>query len=302
MANMLNTIPAEFTLIDQRFSRLDGDFVVQRLHTGARKSAGPVYFPAGRYLVWSDIPNERLLRWDETSGAVGVFRENTGHANGNTIDGQGRLITCEKGARLVTRTEHDGSVTVLATHWNGKRLNSPNDVVVSSDGTIWFTDPVYGIDDDYEGHRAESEIGACHVYRLDPDGTVTAVATDFCRPNGLAFSPDEQCLYIVDTRQEPSHIRVFDVLADNTLKGGEIFAECDFGRFDGIRLDDMGRVWAAAWDGVHCFHPDGTLLGKLLLPESVSNLAFGGPRRNDLFITAGGSLYSLKVTFTGARY
>jgi len=302
MAHMLNTIPAEFTLIDQRFARLDGDFVVQRLHTGARKSEGPVYFPAGRYLVWSDIPNERLLRWDETSGAVGVFRENSGHANGNTIDGQGRLITCEQGARRVTRTEHDGSITVLATHWNGKRLNSPNDVVVRADGTIWFTDPVYGIADDYEGHRAESEIGACHVYRLDPDGTVTAVATDFCRPNGLAFSPDEQRLYIVDTRQEPSHIRVFDVLADNTLKGGEIFAECDFGRFDGIRLDDMGRVWAAAWDGVHCFHPDGTLLGKLLLPESVSNLAFGGPRRNDLFITAGGSLYSLKVTFTGARY
>jgi gluconolactonase len=302
MANMLNTIPSEFTLIDQRFARLDGDFVVQRLHAGARKSEGPVYFPAGRYLVWSDIPNERLLRWDETSGVVGVFRENTGHANGNTIDRQGRLITCEQGARRVTRTEHDGSITVLATHWDGKRLNSPNDVVVRADGTIWFTDPAYGIDDDYEGHRAESEIGACHVYRLDPDGTVTAVATDFCRPNGLAFSPDEQRLYVVDTRQEPSHIRVFDVLADNTLKGGEIFAECDFGRFDGIRLDDMGRVWAAAWDGVHCFHPDGTLLGKLLFPESVSNLAFGGPRRNDLFITAGGSLYSLKVTFTGARY
>jgi len=299
---MPNTIPSEFTLVDQRFARLDGDFVVQRLHTGARKSEGPVYFAAGRYLVWSDIPNERLLRWDETSGAVGVFRENTGHANGNTIDRQGRLITCEQGARRVTRTEHDGTITVLATHWDGKRLNSPNDVVVRADGSIWFTDPAYGIDDDYEGHRAESEIGACHVYRLDPDGTVTAVATDFTRPNGLAFSPDEQRLYIVDTRQEPSHIRVFEVLTDNTLEGGEIFAECDFGRFDGIRLDDAGRVWAAAWDGVHCFHPDGTLIGKLLLPESVSNLAFGGPRRNDLFITAGGSLYSLKVTFTGARY
>ena len=302
MADVLNTIPADFKLIDERFARLDGDFVVQRLHTGARKSEGPVYFPAGRYLVWSDIPNERLLRWDEASGAVGVFRENTGHANGNTIDRQGRLITCEQGARRVTRTEHDGTITVLATHWNGKRLNSPNDVVVRADGTIWFTDPSYGIADDYEGHRAESEIGTCHVYRLDRDGTVTAVATDFCRPNGLAFSPDERKLYIVDTRQEPSHIRVFDVLDDNTLKGGEVFAECDFGRFDGIRLDDMGRVWAAAWDGVHCFHPDGTLLGKLLLPEPVSNLAFGGARRNDLFITAGGSLYSLKVTFTGARY
>ncbi len=299
---MLNTIPADFKLVDQRFARLDGDFVVRRLHDGARKSEGPVWFPAGRYLVWSDIPNERLLRWDETTGAVGVFRENSGYANGNTIDRQGRLVTCEQGARRVTRTEHDGTVTVLATHYDGRLLNSPNDVVVRADGSVWFTDPAYGIDDDYEGNRADSEIGACHVYRVDPDGAVTAVATDFCRPNGLAFSPDEQRLFIVDTRQEPSHIRVFDVLADGSLKGGEIFAECDFGRFDGIRLDDAGRVWAAAWDGVHCFHPDGTLLGKLLLPESVSNLTFGGRKRNDLFVTAGGSLYTLRVTFTGARY
>jgi gluconolactonase len=298
---VLNTIPSQFHLVDPRFARLDGDFVVERLHTGARKSEGPVYFPAGRYLVWSDIPNERLLRYDETTGAVGVFRENSGYANGNTIDRQGRLVTCEQGARRVTRTEHDGAVTVLATHYDGRLLNSPNDIVVRADGTVWFTDPAYGIDDDYEGNRAESEIGACHVYRLDPNGDVTAVATDFCRPNGLAFSVDERRLYIVDTRQEPSHIRVFDVLDDDTLTGGAIFAECDNGRFDGIRLDDTGRVWAAAWDGVHCFHPDGTLLGKLLLPEPVANLTFGGRKRNDLYITAGPSLYRIRVTFTGAR-
>jgi gluconolactonase len=295
----MSVIPAEFTLLDERFRWLDGDFVVERLHEGARKSEGPVYFPAGRYLVWSDIPGDRLLRWDETTGAVGVFREPSGYANGNTIDRQGRLVTCEQGSRRVTRTEHDGTVTVLADRYAGKRLNSPNDVVVRGDGSVWFTDPSYGIDSDYEGNAGESEIGACHVYRADPDGTLTVVADDFCRPNGLAFSLDERRLYIVDTRQDPSHIREFTVADDGTLDGGKIFAECDFGKFDGIRLDSAGRVWAAAWDGLHCFHPDGTLLGKLLLPEPVANLTFGGRKRNHLFITAGRSLYTLRVTFTG---
>ncbi|HEX2133874.1 MAG TPA: SMP-30/gluconolactonase/LRE family protein [Actinophytocola sp.] len=300
---MVDTIPAEFEPADPRFARLNGDFVVERLHTGSRKSEGPVYFPAGRYLVWSDIPNQRLLRWDETTGAIGVFRRDSGYANGNTVDRQGRLVTCEQGARRVTRTEHDGTVTVLASHHRGRKLNSPNDVTVRADGSIWFTDPSYGIDDDYEGNRAESEIGACHVYRLDPGADEPrVVADDFCRPNGLAFSPDETRLYVADTRQEPSHLRVFDVLADGSLKGGDIFAECDHGRFDGLRVDDAGRVWAAAWDGLHCFHPDGTLLGKLLLPEPAANLAFGGPKRNDLFVTAGRSLYTVRVTFTGAHY
>lgn len=300
---MGDVIPTEFELLDKRFAGLDGDYVIERLHDGARKSEGPAYFAAGRYLVWSDIPNDRLLRWDETTGAVGVFRHGSGYANGNTIDRHGRLVTCEQGNRRVTRTEHDGTVTVLATHWNGMRLNSPNDVAVRADGSIWFTDPAYGIDGDYEGNAAPSEIGACHVYRLDPaTGEVRIVADDFCRPNGLAFSPDERRLYIVDTRREPSHIRVFDVTDEGTLTGGAIFGECDHGRFDGIRLDDAGRVWAAAWDGVHCFHPDGTLLGKLLLPEPVSNLTFGGSKRNHLFVTAGTSLYALRVTFNGARY
>ncbi|MEV4414745.1 SMP-30/gluconolactonase/LRE family protein [Catellatospora sp. NPDC049609] len=301
---MTETIPARFQSFDERFRYIDGDFVLERLHAGARKSEGPAYFPAGRYLVWSDIPNDRLLRWDETTGAVGVFRHTSGYANGNTVDRQGRLITCEQGNRRVTRTEHDGTVTVLADRYQGKRFNSPNDVVVRADGTIWFTDPSYGIHSDYEGNRGDSELGgACHVFRLDPaTGELRIVADDFVRPNGLAFSLDEQRLYIVDTRQEPSHIRVFDVTAAGALTGGEIFAECDFGRFDGLRLDDAGRVWAAAWDGVHCFDPDGTLIGKLLLPESVANLTFGGPKLNHLFITAGTSVYALRVTVNGARY
>ena len=301
---MSETIPAQFQRLDARFLYLDGDFVVERLDTGARKTEGPAYFPAGRYLVWSDIPNDRLMRWDECTGAVGVFRHCSGHANGNTVDRQGRLVTCEQGNRRVTRTEHDGTITVLADRYDGRQLNSPNDVVERADGTIWFTDPSYGIYSDYEGNRGDNEFGgACYVFRLDPaTGDLRVVADDFCRPNGLAFSRDERQLYIVDTRQEPSHIRVFDVTADGTLDGGKIFAKCDNGRFDGIRVDDAGRVWAAAWDGVHCFASDGTLIGKLLLPEPVANLTFGGRKRNHLFITAGTSVYSLRVTFNGARY
>ncbi|MBQ1016894.1 SMP-30/gluconolactonase/LRE family protein [Micromonospora sp. D93] len=301
---MAETIPAQFQVLDERFQCINGDFVLERLHTGSRKTEGPAYYPAGRYLVWSDIPNDRLLRWDETTGAVGIFRHSSGYANGNTIDRQGRLVTCEQGNRRVTRTEHDGAVTVLAERYQGKRFNSPNDVVVRADGTIWFTDPSYGISSDYEGNKADSEFGgACYVFRLDPaTGDLRVVADDFCRPNGLAFSQDEQQLYIADTRQEPSHIRVFDVAAGGALTGGKIFAECDNGRFDGVRLDEAGRVWAAAWDGVHCFDTDGTLIGKLLLPESVANLTFGGPKRNCLFITAGTSVYMLRVTVNGACY
>jgi len=210
---MPNVVPAQFQMLDDRFSRCDGDFVVERLHTGARKTEGPAYFAAGRYLLWSDIPNDRMLRWDETTGTVGVFRQPSGYANGNTVDRQGRLISCEQGNRRVTRTEHDGTLTILADRYEGRRLNSPNDVVVRADGTVWFTDPPYGIATDYEGNRADSELdGACYVFRCDPaSGALTVVATDFSRPNGLAFSADESRLYVADTRQEPSHIRVFDV-------------------------------------------------------------------------------------------
>jgi gluconolactonase len=198
----------------------------------------------------------------------------------------------------VTRTEHDGSITVLADRFEGKRFNSPNDVVVRSDGSIWFTDPSYGIDSDYEGHRAESEIGACHVYRIDPaTGTCRIVADDFVRPNGLAFSLDERQLYIADSRVK--HIRVFDV-RDDELAGGRLFADSDDGAFDGVRLDDRGRVWTAVGEGLHCYDPDGTLIGRLRLPETASNLVFGGSKRNRLFISATTSVYSLMLTVTGA--
>jgi gluconolactonase len=300
---MIDRIRTSFEVLDERFADCGGDQWMECLHTGSRWTEGPAYLPAGRYLIWSDIPNDRILRWDETTGSVGVFRQPAAHANGHTVDRQGRLVSCEQGTRRVTRTEHDGSITVLADRYDGKRFNSPNDVVEHSDGSIWFTDPSYGIDSDYEGHRAESEIGACHVYRADPvTGEVRVVADDFVRPNGLAFSADERRLYIVDTRQRPSHIRVFGVGEDQTLSGGEIFGTCDSGVFDGIRLDDMGRVWAAAGDGLHCFDPDGTLVGKLHVPEVVSNLTFGGPRRNQLFITASSSVYSIRLNVCGARY
>ncbi|OLZ60984.1 SMP-30/gluconolactonase/LRE family protein [Amycolatopsis keratiniphila] len=297
----MDMVKAQFEVLDERFARVNGDEWMRRLHTGCRWTEGPAYFPAGRYLVFSDIPNDRVLRWDETTGAVGVFREPAGFHNGHTVDRQGRLVSCEQGGRRVTRTEHDGTTTVLADTYQGKRFNSPNDVVESSDGAIWFTDPSYGIDSDYEGHQAESEIGACHVYRVDPDGSVRIVADDFSRPNGLAFSLDESLLYIADTRQNPSHIRVFSV-DDGRLSGGEVFATSDAGGFDGMRLDAAGRLWAAAHDGLHCFAPDGTRIGKLRVPEVCSNLTFGGPRRNDLFITASSSVYTLRVNFSGPRF
>lgn len=207
----------------------------------------------------------------------------------------------------MVRTEHDGSRTVLASHWQGKRLNSPNDVVVKSDGSIWFTDPAYGIDSDYEGHKADSEIGGCHVYRIDgQSGQLTLVSDDFERPNGLAFSPDEKLLYIADTGRThrpdgPHHIRVFEVGGDDRLGGGRVFATISPGLADGLRLDERGNVWTSAGDGVHCYAPDGSLLGKILVPEVVSNVCFGGPRNNRLFITATSSLYAIYLAVNGAR-
>ncbi|MGE5287908.1 MAG: SMP-30/gluconolactonase/LRE family protein [Micromonosporaceae bacterium] len=292
---------AHFEVLDERFRVYSGDQWIERLHTGCRWTEGPAYFAAGRYLVFSDIPNDRILRWDETTGAVGVFRQPAGYANGHTVDPQGRLVSCEHGNRRVTRTEHDGSITVIADRYNGRRFNSPNDVVVHSDGSIWFTDPSYGIDSDYEGHKAESEIGACHVYRVDAvTARAVVVADDFSRPNGLAFSLDERQLYITDSRMK--HLRRFDVADDASLSGGDVFATCDAGTFDGLRLDDSGRVWAAAHDGVHCFDPDGSLLGKLRIPEITANLTFGGLKRNQMFLCASTSLYSIRVNFNGARH
>ena len=277
---------------------------VERLWTGARWSEGPVWFAAGRYLLWSDIPNNRIMRWDETDGSVSTFRQPSNNTNGHTVDREGRLVSCEHLARRVTRTEHDGSITVIADQFEGKRLNSPNDVVVKSDGSVWFTDPSYGILMDYEGNRSESEIGACHVYRVGTDGSISIVADDYYKPNGLAFSPDESLLYIADTgathdTDGPKHIRRHAVNADGTLSGGEVFAECTNGLFDGFRLDRDGRIWSSAADGVHCYTPDGRLIGKVLIPELVANVCFGGPKLNRLFICGTTSLYSVFLNVNG---
>lgn len=296
---MSDAIPAVWERFDSSFAGVNGDEWIERLFDGGRWLEGPTYFPAGRYLVFSDIPNNRTLRWDESSGAVGVFRSPSNHANGHTRDHAGRLVSCEQSGRRVTRTEHDGTVTVLADRVDGKRLNSPNDVVEHSDGSLWFTDPNYGISSDYEGVRAEQEIAGCHVYRWDPvSGEVRVVADDFVRPNGLAFSADESRLYIADTREK--HIRVFDV-EGSTLTGGKAVMECSAGSFDGMRLDESGRLWAATHDGVHCFHPEGDLMGKLRIPQVVSNLCWGGQQLNHLFITATSSLYSLRLNVNGLR-
>ena len=298
----------DFDVLDRTFLRcVRTSARLEKLYEGCRWAEGPAYFPASRSLVWSDIPNDRMLRWDETTGETGVFRQPSGNSNGNTVDREGRLVSCEHGNRRVSRTEHDGSVTTVADRFDGKRLNSPNDVVVKSDGSIWFTDPAYGIDSDYEGNKAESEIGACHVYRVDPaTGKCAIAADDFVRPNGLAFSPDEKLLYIVDSgathaADGPRHIRVFEVGEGGKLGKGKVFATCNAGIFDGLRLDTDGRIWTSAADGVHCIQPDGTLIGKIKVPERVANLEFGGAKRNHLYITATTSLYSLKVPVNGAK-
>ncbi len=299
----------DFVTLDRRFKQcFAGHVRVERLWTGARWSEGPAWFAAGRYLVWSDIPNNRMLRMVEPSHEVSVFRESANNSNGNTVDNSGRLITCEHLTRRVTRTEVDGSITVLADRHNGKRFNSPNDVVVRSDNSIWFTDPAYGIDSDYEGDKQAPEIEGCHVYRIDPaSGAVTAVITDMVRPNGLAFSPDEETLFVADTGRThgdnfPAHIRSFKVKADGASVGeGKVFADCQAGLFDGFRVDRDGRIWTSTGEGVHVYHSDGTLLGKILIPELVANVTFGGPKLNRLYICGCTSLYSLFTHATGAR-
>ncbi len=297
-----------FESLDPRFRAcLTGHGRVERLWTGGRWLEGPAWFAAGRYLVCSDIPNNRMLRLDETDDSVSVFRPSSNYSNGNTVDNAGRLVTCEHLGRRVTRTEFDGSLTVIADHHQGKRFNSPNDVVVKSDDSIWFTDPDYGIMSNYEGNQAESEIGACHVYRVDPaTGEVACVSDDFVKPNGLAFSPDESVLYIADTGRShipdgPAHIRAMTVNADGrSLGASTVFADCSVGLFDGFRVDTAGRIWSSAGDGVHCYDPDGTLIGKILIPETVANVTFGGPKNNRLFICGTTSIYSAFLTAHGA--
>ncbi|MDC1249114.1 SMP-30/gluconolactonase/LRE family protein [Planktomarina sp.] len=281
---------------------------IERLWSGGRWLEGPAYFPGGRYLIWSDIPNNRMMRWDETDGSVSVFRDPSNNSNGHTVDKQGRLISCEHLSRRVVRTEFDGTLKVIADRYRGDRLNSPNDVVVKSDGSVWFTDPSYGIIMDYEGARAESEIGACNVYRWDPESQeIESMATDYVKPNGLAFSPNETELFITDTGgthepDGPRHMRRHSISADGkTLGTGEIFATSTAGFFDGFRIDTGNRIWTSAMDGVHCYDSAGTLIGKILIPEIVSNVCFGGLKGNRLFITATTSLYAIYLNVNGSR-
>jgi len=279
---------------------------VEELYSGNRWAEGPVWFNDGGYLVWSDIPNNRMLRWVPDLG-VGVFRAQSNFANGNTRDRQGRLVSCEHGGRRVTRTEADGTITVVADRHAGKKLNSPNDVVVKSDGSVWFTDPDYGILSDYEGYKSEREQKGCYVYRVDPkSGAVKIVADDFVKPNGLAFSPDEKTLFIADSGfshdpDGPHHIRAFSVGADGKLSKGRVFCEVSPGLPDGFRLDSNGNLWTSCQNGVICFDPAGKPLGKIKIPQMVSNLTFGGPRRNRLFITATKSIYAVFVGASGCQ-
>lgn len=294
-----------YDIRDERFFELIVlNAFLEELYSACLWAEGPVWCEDWGHLIWSDIPNNRMLRWSPETG-VSVFRRPSNFANGSTRDPEGRLITCEHGTRRVVRSEPDGTMTVLADSFEGKKLNSPNDVVVHADGSIWFTDPTYGILSDYEGYRAEPEQPRRRTYRIDGStGRITAVADDFVQPNGLAFSPDFKKLYIADSgrshdNEAPHHIRVFEVREDGRLTGGAVFAEIDTGVPDGFRFDSDGRLWTSAGDGVQCFDPDGTLLGKILIPQTVANLTFGGPMRSQLFIAASRSLYAIHVNARG---
>lgn len=281
--------------IQSEFGRIvPSDACVEKLATGFQFTEGPVWFSEyGGFLVFSDIPGDELKRWSQADG-VSVFRSPSYNANGNTLDRQGRLVTCEHGSRTVTRTDKDGTICTLAHAFEGKRLNSPNDAVVKSDGSVWFTDPPYGI------NAAQKEQSRNFVFRFEPKtGGLKPVVDDFDMPNGLCFSPDEAKLYIADSG-EPRHLRVFDVRSDGTLTGGGVFCEIDAGVPDGIRADTKGRVYSTAGDGVQIFAPDGRLIGKILVPEAAANCCFGGPGHHTLFITAQTSLYAIHLMSTGA--
>lgn len=298
-----------YEIIDPRFARkIVGSAQLEELHGGCRWTEGPVWFSDHDCLYFSDIPNQRVLRYLARDNSVSIYAEPSNFANGHTRDRHGRLISCEHGPRRVTRTEIDGTITVLADSFEGKRLNSPNDVVVKSDGSIWFTDPTYGILSDYEGYKSAPEQPVHGVYRIDGEtGDIRLMIGDFVQPNGLAFSPDESRLYVADSGAShdpdvPRHIRAFAVENGGmSLRDEGPFAVIDNGIPDGFRVDTDGWVWCSAADGVHVFDVAGKLCGKIRVPQRVSNLAFGGPRRNRLFITATGSLYAIYVTATGAQ-
>lgn len=291
-----------FEVIDPVFATyVLGNAPLKQLATGFDWTEGPVWFGDAGCLLFSDIPNNRIVRWSEDG--VTTYRQPSNFANGHTRDRQGRLVSCEHGTRRVTRTEWDGSITVVADSYQGKRLNSPNDVIVAPDGAIWFSDPHYGIMTDYEGAKAAQEL-PCTVYRVSSDGGVEAVITDMQGPNGLAFSPDGSRLYVADTGRmfsaDPQHIRVFDMV-DGRPVNGRILHVITPGSADGMRVDTDGNLWSSAGDGVHCIAPDGHLMGKILVPEMVSNLCFGGHSKHRLFITATTSVYSVVLNRRGIQ-
>jgi gluconolactonase len=311
-------------VLDPRFAKMKiGNAVIERLYTGCRWAEGPAWNAVGKYLVWSDIPNDRQLRWIDDDARVSTFRAPAHYSNGNTFDYEGRQLACEHDTRRLVRYEHNGKVTVLADKWQGKPLNAPNDVVVHPDGGIWFTDPGYGILVAYEGHLDKLEVKEA-VYRIDPKtGAMDKVTDEIFKPNGLCFSPDYKKLYIADTGSShypnaPKNIKVWDVADGKTLRGGKQFVDMALGAVgsgttpgagmaDGIRADVEGNIWVGAgwvgagYDGVHVFAPDGKRIGMILLPEICANLCFGGPKRNRLFMAASQSLYAVYVETTGAH-
>jgi gluconolactonase len=310
----------DVVVLDPRFAKLKvGNASIERLHVGCRWAEGPAWNAVGKYLIWSDIPNDRQLRWLDDDGHVSTFRKTSGYSNGNTFDYEGRQLSCEHDTRRLVRYEHNGKVTVLADKWEGKPLNAPNDVVVHPDGGIWFTDPGYGILVAYEGHVDKLEVKEA-VYRIDSKtGKMDKVTDEIYKPNGLCFSPDYKKLYVADTGSShypdaPKNIKVWDVADAKSLRGGKQFASMalpshgkNIGMADGIRADVQGNIWVGAgwvgdgYDGVHVFAPDGTRIGLIRLPEICSNVCFGGPKRNRLFMTASQSLYAVYVETTGAH-
>ncbi len=299
--------PASYQTYDERFLALiEPEAMLHHLAGGCTWAEGPVYLPTRDELWWSDVRQNRRLCYTPADGSVVVLDQPANFCNGHTLDLDDRVLACEHGTRSVVRFEVDGSLTVIADRFDGKRLNSPNDVVVASDGAVWFTDPTYGIDSDAEGYPADSEIGSSNVYRVDPaSGSVAAMITDMVRPNGLAFSLDESSLYVVDTgwthvTDGPRNIRRYDVCDGAVVGVGELWATCPVGLFDGLRLDEAGRIWTSGGEGVYCYDPDGTLLGTVVLPEPCANVVFGGAGRRTLYMTATTSLYALVLRVSGA--
>lgn len=301
MAETIETLPNTIEIYDDRMRALIiADARLEKLADGAVHSEGPVYFPEDDSIIWSDAHDNRLLSWSASDG-VSVVRNPSDYQNGNYRDLEGRLVSCSSGLRAIIRREHDGQWRVLCDRYQGKRLNSPNDLVVKSDGTIWFTDPPYGITEPNQGYGGEQEQPGSYVYRFDPEtGDIEAVVTDMLRPNGLTFNPDEQLLYVSDSSafnipDGYHHVRVYEVVEGRTVTNDRVFAEINPGQPDGLRVDKRGNVFISSEDSVQVYAADGTRLGKILVPETVANLTFGGRAGKRLFIAAGKSLYAIDL-------